>query len=146
MFPKFRLQKPCMLVSLEPEIEPGLCVAKINCFSDFCEGVSPAQAILGHSSLSGRRIERSTVFPAAKCQHDSARRSRRSKSPAPIPNQALICDCPARRGTICAFPILRRAGREKGLPFLNSLPTTNFASRDTHTYPKFLGYHPLTRL
>jgi len=36
-----------------------------------------------------------------------------SKSPAPIPNQALFCDCRACGGTVCATPFLEEPDEKK---------------------------------
>src|SRR6266851_10003598 len=41
-------------------------------FEIFWRGVPPVETILGESRNSGRRIERSTVFPAASYRHDQA--------------------------------------------------------------------------
>jgi hypothetical protein len=63
-------------------------------FEIFWRGVPPVETVLAESCDSGRRIERSADFRGASYPLESARRSRRSESPAPIPDQGLSCTCP----------------------------------------------------
>ena len=111
----------------------------------FRRGSPQLKPFLASPAFLGCRMERSTVFPAAKYVHDSASKSRGSKPPAPIQDQALFCDCLACRGTVCPITILEEPGREKRLSFANSLPTTTFASRETRTYLVFPESSLLTR-
>src|SRR6266550_7302775 len=49
---------------------------------------------------------------------------------APISNPALFCACQVYSSTDCAIPILEPPA-EKELPFVNSLPTASFVSRES---------------
>ena len=115
-------------------------------FEIFGTGPPPVETDTGVHCGSRRRMGESNIFPAAKYRHDSARGSRRSKSPAPIPDQAVFCDRPACRATVCAISFSEEPDGKEDRPFLNSLLTSAFVSRETHAHPKFLACRLLTRI